>query len=74
MAHRAEYRARKVKTCVAEMPELVVYVITEYIQKEHVAEDMKETAVQKSVSDKLPQKRASRRENKLFRPGTQKFS
>lgn len=56
------------------MAELVVYVIAEYVQKEHVAEDMKETAVQKSVSDKLPQKRVSRRENKPFRPGTQNFS
>jgi hypothetical protein len=56
------------------MPELIVYVIAEYVQKEHVAEDMKETAVQKSVSDKLPQKRVSRRENKPVRPWTQNFS
>jgi hypothetical protein len=71
MTDRAEHRARQVKTSVAEMAEFIVYVIAEYIQKEHVAENMQKTAVQKSVCYELPQKRVSRRENKLLRPGPQ---
>jgi hypothetical protein len=56
------------------MPQFVVYVIAEYVQKEHVAENMQKTAVQKSVCYELPQKRVSRRENKLLRPGPQHLS
>jgi hypothetical protein len=71
MTDRAEHRASQVKTNVAEIAELIVDVIAEYIQKEHVAENMPETAVQKSVCYELPQKRMRWRENKLLRPWSQ---
>jgi hypothetical protein len=71
MTHRAEYCARQIKAHVAEMPQLIVYVIAEYVQKEHIPKDVQKTAVQKSVCYELPKIRARRRENKLLRPGPQ---
>ena len=42
------------------MAELVVDIIAEQVQKEHVADDMHIAGVQKGVADKLPKKQMPR--------------
>jgi hypothetical protein len=45
MAYSAEYRACQIKTHVSDMAELVVDIIAEQIQKEHIAGNVHDTAV-----------------------------
>jgi len=42
------------------MAELVVNIIAEQVQEEHIADDMHKAGVQKGVADKLPKKQMPR--------------
>ena len=56
MPDGTEDGACQIETQVADVTELVVYVISEKIQKEHIAEKVHQAAVQKGVADKLPRR------------------
>jgi hypothetical protein len=45
MAYSAEYRTCQIKTQISNMAELVVDIIAEQIQKEHIADNVHDTAV-----------------------------
>ncbi len=70
MACRTEDRAGEIKAQIAEMAELVVDVVAEQVQKEHISDDVHKRAMKKSVAYKLPQMRVSGREHKLRYPGS----
>ena len=54
MAYAAEYRSGKVEAEIRYMPELVVDVIAEDEEEEHIPENVHVTAVQKGITDELP--------------------
>jgi hypothetical protein len=45
MAYTAEYRSAQIKTQIPDITELVVDIITEQIQKEHIADNVHRAAV-----------------------------
>ncbi len=53
-AHAAEDGACQVKDDIAEVAQLVVDIGPEQVQKEHVADDVQNAAVQKGIRQKLP--------------------
>ena len=55
------------------MAELVINIIAEQIQKEHVAENVHYAAVQKSITHVLPQMRVDGSKHKLNCPGPKKL-
>jgi len=69
MAYAAEYRTGQIKAQIPDITELVVDIITEEIQKEHIAGNMHQAAVQKGVAYKLPQLRPNTGEHKMLHPG-----
>jgi len=60
MTYIAEHRASQIKAQLPNMAKLVVDIIAEQIQKEHIEEYVPETAVQKGITYKLPQIRPNR--------------
>jgi len=70
MTYTAEHRAGQIKAQIPNMAELVVDIIAEEIQKEHIADNMYKTGVQKGVTYELPQLRPNCGEHKLMHPGT----
>ena len=69
MTYTAEHRAGQVKTQIPDVAELVVDIITEQVQKEHIEEYVQESAVQKRITYKLPQLWPNCGEHKLMHPG-----
>ena len=65
MTYTPEYRAGQIKTQIPDIAELVVDIIAEQIQKEHIADNVHDTAVQKGIAYKLPQIRTKGGEHKL---------
>ncbi len=55
MTYTAEYRTSQVQTQISQVAELVVDIITKDIQKEHIADNVPNIGVQKSVTEKLRQ-------------------
>jgi hypothetical protein len=56
------------------MTKPVVDVVAEEIQKEHIAEDVQDAAVQKGITYELPEMGPGGRENKLVEPGAKHIS
>ena len=71
MTYAAEYRSGQVETQITNVAELVVDIIAEHIQKEHIADDMYKSAVQKSVTYKLPQTKFTGGKHKACNPRSQ---
>ncbi len=69
MTYTAEHRAGQIKAQIPNMTELVVDIITEEIQEEHIADNVHKTAMQKGVGYKLPQLRPNCGEHKWMHPG-----
>ena len=69
MTYTAEHRAGQIKAEIPNMAKLVVDIIAEEIQKEHVADNMQKAAVQKGVTYKLPKLWPNCGEHKLMHPG-----
>ena len=68
MTYTAEHRAGQIKAQIPNMAELVVDIIAEQIQKEHVADNVHKTGVQKGVTYELPQLRPNCGEHELLGP------
>lgn len=58
----------EIEAKVAEGAELVVYIVAEDIQEEHIAEDVQQAAVEKGVCYELPEMWPSGGEHKVFEP------
>jgi len=70
MAYTAECRTGQIEAQIPNMAELVVDIIAEKIQEEHIADDMHKTLMQKGVTNELPQVRPTGSEHKLQHPGS----
>jgi hypothetical protein len=55
------------------MAEPVVNIAAKDVQEEHIADNVSKVAVQKGVTDKLPQSRVPGSKHKAIKPGTTTF-
>ncbi len=55
MTYAAEHRTSHIQSQIPRVAELVIDIIAKDIQKEHIADNVPNTAVQKGVTEKLLQ-------------------
>ena len=72
VSEAAEDGAGEIESDVSEMSELVVDVVSEHIQKKHIADDVHKSAVQKSVTYKLPDTKFTGSKHEVRNPASER--
>ena len=73
MAQACEDGACEVQTEVADIAQLVVYIVAENEQEVHIAEDVHDASVEEGIGDELPDMRSDGGEHEHVRPCPEGF-